>query len=158
MTNNDVLRSLRHALELPPSGLLTFFKTAGAHLPLSRVAAMLKDDDEPGFLVLDDELLARFLDGMVSFYRGQRAPAENAVPPAGPLTNNRILRSLRIAFELRDTDVQACMQAAGREVSKAELGALFRREDHRNYQPCGDQFLRTFIRGLGLWHRARQRP
>lgn len=155
MTNNDVLRSLRHALELAPTGLREFFEAAGERVPLSDVAAMLKEEDEAGFLPLDDELFAAFLDGLVTFHRGRRASDENG--PSGPLTNNRILRSLRIAFELRDTDVQACLKAAGRDVSKAELSALFRREDHRNYQPCGDQFLRNFIRGLGVWHRSRQR-
>jgi uncharacterized protein YehS (DUF1456 family) len=122
---------------------------------------MLKDDDEAGFEPVSDPLLSAFLDGLITARRGAREPkaASEARAPAteqrSRLSNNRILRALRIAFELRDTDIQAFMQAAGREVSKAELGALFRREDHRNYQPCGDQFMRAFLRGLGLAHRAR---
>jgi uncharacterized protein YehS (DUF1456 family) len=156
MTHNDVLRSFRHALELTPSELRAFFEAGGIRVPLGDVAAMLKQDEEAGFLPLEDELFGCFLDGVIAFYRGKRATDERA-PPSGPLTNNRVLRSLRIAFELRDTDVVACMQAAGREVSKAELNALFRREDHRNYQPCGDQFLRTFLRGLGIMYRDSRR-
>jgi uncharacterized protein YehS (DUF1456 family) len=35
-------------------------------------------------------------------------------------------------------------------ISKPELSAMFRAEGHRNYKPCGDQFLRNFIRGLTL--------
>jgi uncharacterized protein YehS (DUF1456 family) len=157
MTNNDFLRSFRYALELDPSTLLSFFARGGLNLPLRSVAAMLKDDAEPGFEALDDARLGRFLDGVIVAYRGPRAPdAPQPKPePARVISNNRILRALRIAFELRDVDIQALMQAAGREVSKAELGALFRREDHRNYQPCGDQFMRSFLRGLGLKHRER---
>jgi uncharacterized protein YehS (DUF1456 family) len=158
MTNNDFLRSFRYALELDPATMQAFFAESGAQLPLARVAAMLKDEGEPGFEALSDDLLSNFLDGVIAAYRGPRATGEAAPKPEGPraVSNNRILRALRIAFELRDTDVQELMQAAGREVSKAELGALFRREDHRNYQPCGDQFMRAFLRGLGL--KRRQRP
>lgn len=156
MNSNDVLRSLRHALELTPAELREYFALSGARLPLEDVAAMLKQEDEPGYLALDDELFSALLEGLIAFHRGKREGGQGAAP-SGPITNNRILRALRIAFELRDSDVQACMRAAGREVSKAELSALFRREDHRNYQACGDQFLRTFVRGLGLVYRRTKR-
>lgn len=159
MTNNDFLRSFRYALELDAGALSSFFAEGGASVPLRRVAAMLKDEGEAGYELLHDDLLGNFLDGLVSTYRGPRAAGEpTAKAEPARISNNRILRALRIAFELRDTDIQAFMQAAGREVSKAELGALFRREDHRNYQPCGDQFMRAFLRGLGLARRRRPEP
>lgn len=155
MDNNDFLRSFRYALELAPSELRTFFARGGLELPLHTVAAMLKDDAEPGFEPLSDAHLGKLLDGVITAYRGP-PKAEQKPERERRRSNNAILRALRIAFELRDTDIQELMQAADREVSKAELGALFRREDHRNYQPCGDQFLRAFLRGLGL--KRRQRP
>lgn len=160
MTNNDFLRSFRYALELDPSTLRAFFAEGGEPLPLWSVAAMLKGDEEAGFEPLSDELLSSFLAGVITAYRGPRPAGEPAQKPevSRGVSNNRILRSLRIAFELRDSDVQELMQMAGREVSKAELGALFRREDHRNYQPCGDQFMRAFLRGLGLKRRQRAMP
>jgi len=167
MTNNDFLRSFRYALELDPGTVQAFFAESGRELSLRNVAAMLKDEDEAGFEALSDELLSGFLDGVIAAYRGHREPGPTEPEGAARepsreaprrLTNNRILRALRIAFELRDTDIQDFMQAAGREVSKAELGALFRREDHRNYQPCGDQFMRAFLRGLGLKRRQRPEP
>ena len=36
----------------------------------------------------------------------------------------------------------------GVEVSNSELSAVMRREGHRNYKPCGDRYLRNFLRGL----------
>lgn len=157
MTNNDFLRSFRYTFELDPSTLRSFFAQGGEELSLRAVAALLKDDEEPGFEVLSDARLGRFLDGLIVAFRGPREPgaAPSKPEPVRPMSNNRILRALRIAFELRDVDIQELMQAAGRDVSKAELGALFRREDHRNYQPCGDQFMRAFLRGLGVRHRER---
>jgi len=153
MTNNDVLRSLRFALELTPADLCAYLREAGADVPLAELAALLKDDGEPGFVALPDALLERLLDGMITSHRGRREGPHAPADAPERLSNNRILRALRIAFALRDTDILAFMDSAGRTVSKAELSALFRRPDHRNYQPCGDQFLRVFLRGLGVWRR-----
>jgi uncharacterized protein YehS (DUF1456 family) len=159
VTNNDVLRSLRYALELDNATLVEYFALADVEMPLTFLASLLKKDDELGFEPLSDELLGRLLDGLIAKLRGPRDPGRAVAPEAaGELTNNRILRSLRIGLGLKDTEVLAIMQLAGVTVSKSELGALFRREDHRNYQPCGDQFLRNFLKGLALWHRRGRKP
>jgi uncharacterized protein YehS (DUF1456 family) len=34
------------------------------------------------------------------------------------------------------------------KVSKSELNALFRNENHEKYVECGDQILRNFLNGL----------
>ncbi len=154
MTNNDVLRSLRFALELDNPALLRFFAEGDVQMSLPTLASLLKNDDEPGFAALPDKLFARFLDGLIATHRGHRESAPGAASATVRITNNHVLRALKIAFELKDVDVIAIMEAAGVPPSKAELSALFRREDHRNYQPCGDQFLRNFLRGLGIWHRS----
>jgi len=154
VTNNDVLRSFRYALELDNTTLVDLFALADVEMPLSFLASLLKKDDEPGFEPMDDELLGRLLDGFIVKERGRREGAEEpARTPAQELTNNRILRSLKIALQLKDDDLVGIMGLAGVRVSHAELSALFRREGHRNYQPCGEQFLRNFLRGLGAWHR-----
>lgn len=156
MTNNDVLRSFRYALELDNAALAGYFALGLADVSLPSLAAFLKKDDEPGFRPMDDDLLGRLFDGFVIAHRGPRSPTSESPRPAA-LTNNRILRAFKIALELKDTDLVGIMDLASVRVSKSELSALFRREDHRNYQPCGDQFLRNFLRGLGLWHRRGRR-
>jgi uncharacterized protein YehS (DUF1456 family) len=158
MTNNDVLRTLRYALELDNRKLLELWAQSGVKLSLRQLASMLKNEDEPGFTPLSDASLGALLDGFVTDLRGARPQTQGSERAPEALTNNRILRALRIGLALKDTDVAAIMSLAGASVSKAELAALFRREDHRNYQPCGNQFLRSFLRGLGIWHRSgRQR-
>ena len=61
------------------------------------------------------------------------------------LTNNDILKKLRVALQLRDDEIIKILKLSDFEVSKTELGALFRNEDHPNYMPCGDQLLRNFL-------------
>ena len=153
-TNNDVLRSLRYALELDNATLLATFAEGDAGISARHLAALLKGENEEGFEPLADALLASLLDGLIARYRGRRDPSSSPRPaPTAPLSNNAILRALRIALELKDADLLSILGLAGVTISKPELSALFRREDHRNYQPCGDQFLRSFLRGLGIWHR-----
>jgi uncharacterized protein YehS (DUF1456 family) len=61
-----------------------------------------------------------------------------------------VLKKLRVAFELKDVDMHRTFEDAGFPVSKPELSALFRQPDHRNFRQCGDEMLRTFLKGLTL--------
>ena len=64
------------------------------------------------------------------------------------LTNNDILKKLRVALAYKDNDIIDVLKLVDFEVSKSELSALFRKEDHEKYMECGDQFLRNFLNGL----------
>ncbi len=70
------------------------------------------------------------------------------------MTNNDILKKLRIALNLRDEDIIEILKLADFDITKTELSALFRREGHRNYQECGDQILRRFLDGLIVKNRG----
>ena len=64
------------------------------------------------------------------------------------MTNNDILKKLRVALKLRDEDIVAILLLVDFRISKSELGAFFRKEDHPKYVECGDQILRNFLNGL----------
>jgi uncharacterized protein YehS (DUF1456 family) len=64
------------------------------------------------------------------------------------MSNNDILKKLRVALQLRDDQIVDILKLVNFNVSKAEIGALFRNEDHPNFKPCGDQILRNFLNGL----------
>jgi uncharacterized protein YehS (DUF1456 family) len=70
------------------------------------------------------------------------------------LTNNDILKKIRIALELRDDDIIGILKLADYTISKGELSAIFRKEGHPNYEPCGDQLLRNFLNGLIIHQRG----
>jgi uncharacterized protein YehS (DUF1456 family) len=73
------------------------------------------------------------------------------------MNNNDILKKLRIALNLKDTDIIEILKLADFEITKPELSALFRSEDHRNYKECGDQILRRFLNGLIIRNRGQNR-
>lgn len=155
MINNDVLRSIRYTLDLSDAKIVAITKLAEHEVEQSDVASYLKKEDEDGFVECSDELLEFFLDGLISFKRGKIEPKpEPAKKPETRLTNNTILKKLRIAFELKEEDLHGILELAGFQVSKPELSALFRKKGHKNYRACGDQLLRNFLKGLALRYRA----
>ncbi|WP_297332202.1 DUF1456 family protein [Flavobacterium sp.] len=64
------------------------------------------------------------------------------------MNNNDIFKKLRVALQLRDDQIVEILQLVDFRISKAELGAFFRNQDHPNYMECGDQVLRNFLNGL----------
>ena len=74
------------------------------------------------------------------------------------LTNNDILKKLRVALQLKDEDVQKILKLADFEISISEINALYQKPDHRNYKECGDQLLRNFLDGLVIYKRGPMPP
>ncbi len=74
------------------------------------------------------------------------------------MTNNDIIKKLRVALQLKNTDIIAILKLVDFEISESELGAIFRAEDHQNYKECGDQLLRNFLNGLIIYKRGPMEP
>lgn len=70
------------------------------------------------------------------------------------MSNNDILKKLRVALELRDDDIIHILSLEDFKISKTELSAFFRTEDHPNFKPLGDQILRKFLNGLVTYKRG----
>ena len=149
MISNDVLRSLRFLLDLSDAHVADIARLSDPHLPVDRadVQAWLKKDDEPGHAPMPDVVLAHFLDGLIVHLRG-RDDSRPPRPVETRVTNNLVLKKLRVAFAMQDLDVAQCFADAGFPVTKPELSALFRAPGHKNYRACGDQMLRNFLKGL----------
>lgn len=149
MIHNDVLRSVRYMLDISDAKVVDIIKLSGMDVAKADVISYLKKDEEEGFVHCPDLVMAHFLDGLVYFKRG-KDDSRPAQPIETPVTNNIILKKLRVAFELKEDDMHAVLKAAEFPVSKPELSALFRKVGHNNYRPCGDQLLRNFLKGLTL--------
>ena len=149
MINNDVLRSIRYMLDLSDQKLIDLAGLADPAFVLHKdeVRAMLLKDEEPGHLACSDAVLAHVLDGLIVHRRGrdERQPPR---PVEKRISNNVVLKKLRVAFELTDVDMHRIFADAGFPVARPELSALFRQAGHRNFRPCGDQLLRNFLKGL----------
>ena len=73
------------------------------------------------------------------------------------LTNNDILKKLRVAHKLRDDDIIKILELVDFKITKGALGDMFRNEDHPGFEEAGDQILRNFLNGL-IIHLRGPRP
>jgi uncharacterized protein YehS (DUF1456 family) len=159
MTNNDIIRRIRYALDLHDTKIVELCRLGGHDLAETSVADLLKKEEEEGYKACSDQIMTSFLDGLIIDRRGckENAPIQAAV--ASPITNNIILKKLRIALELQEDDLLTILKLANATgITKAKMSALFRKEGHKNYKECGNQFLRSFLKGLTLRQRESSRP
>jgi len=147
MTNNDILRRLRYALNINDAKIADAMELAGRHTTADEVINWLKREDEQGYTDMSPALLCRFLDGLIIDKRGPH-PSGKIPVPLEFITTNEILKKLRIALELQTDEMIAIFKRVEFNVTKAELGAFFRRPEHRNFRKCPEQVLRKFIKGL----------
>ena len=71
------------------------------------------------------------------------------------LSNNDILKKLRVALSIRNDDIIEILSLVDFEMSKGALGDLFRNEDHPGFVEAGDQVLRNFLNGLIIYKRGK---
>jgi uncharacterized protein YehS (DUF1456 family) len=137
MINNDVLRAIRYMLDLSDGKVVELIHLADPDFPIDKetVQTYLKKDGESGYVECSNKVVALFLDGLV-FYRRGKDESRPPRPPEKRVTNNVVLKKLRVAFELKDVDMHEILASAGFPVTKPELSALFRQPDHLKRTPA----------------------
>ncbi|NVK25748.1 MAG: DUF1456 family protein [Gammaproteobacteria bacterium] len=154
MTNNDILRRLRYAFNYNDGQMVGIFAHADAKVPQEQITAWLKKDDDERYQSMSDKNLAIFLNGLINKLRGRRDGEQPE--PESKLTNNLILRKLKIALELDSEKILSTLQQANFDLSKHELSAFFRKPSHKHYRECKDQVLRNFLQGLQAQYRSNE--
>ncbi|WP_346992911.1 DUF1456 family protein [Alteromonas gracilis] len=149
MIHNDVLRRLRYALAINDTAAISIFKLVDYDMEMDYLHAVMKKEGEPGYLPCRDKIISLFLDGLIVKNRGKQEGSEPRVLDAGErLSNNEILRKIRIALSYKDDDMIDALKRADFRISKGELSAFFRKPDHRNFKPAGDQVVRNLLQGM----------
>lgn len=156
MTNNDILRRIRYVFDLNDTEMITIFGLADYKVTREQISDWLKKDDDPTFKACNDTQLAIFLNGLINHKRGKKDGPQPE--PEKKLNNNIIFRKLKIALNLKNEEVLEILQLAELRISKHELSAFFRREDHKHHRVCKDQILRNFLKGVQLKYRPAAKP
>jgi len=154
MTNNDILRRIRYIFDFDDSKMIAVFGQADHQVSREQISVWLKKDDDPAYQACSDTQLAIFLNGLINDIRGRKEGAQ--AEPEKRLTNNIILKKLKIALNLQAEDVLEILQLAGFQLSKHELSAFFRKPGHKHYRECKDQILRNFLQGMQLKYRQKK--
>lgn len=151
MRHNDVIKSIRYLLDIDDVEIAEILKLADYNPTRSEITGIFEDDDGEG-PDSSHELMAHFLDGLI-FKRRGKSDKHPPQPIQIPVTNNVVLKKLRVAFKLREEEILKMLSKTGFKINSPELSALFRREDHKNFRPAGDQVVRYFLRGLTMKYR-----
>ena len=123
--------------------MLSIFKLGAYEASQIDLSSWLSREQDPEFVLLEDEKLARFLNGLIIKNRG--AKSAQAPTPEAFLNNNMVLQKLKIALNLQAEKLLALLEEKNVTLSKHELSALFRRAEHKHYRPCSDELLGNFL-------------
>lgn len=165
MDTNDLNRRIRYAFMLDDNRVLELFMLAGYPADLDSVASWRQKPGDDGFADCPADAVNALLNGLIIQKRGPRpdskqqkqsVPVQNRRSVSGLESgqdsalndNNTVLKQLRIAMALRTEEVHKMITDGGGKLGNAEVNALFRKPDSRNYRRCGDQVLRWFLAGV----------
>jgi len=157
MNHNELMRNLRRMLAVNEEGLAEIYALSGNTLEPDALKGRLRQSNEPDYVECEEATVAHLLEAMILHLRGQ-TPGAAAPALQLPLTNNHILKKLRIAYNLKDVDMHALFEDAGQPLGKQQLKSLFRSADNKNYLPCSDKLLRMFLKALAKRARGEIQP
>ncbi len=147
MKTNDILYKIQKALNLSQEEMLEAYKLADYKMEATHLDSLLKRRQEEGSKLCSYEELGVFLDGLVILKRGPNPKKKND-DKVVELTNNLILKKLRIALELKEAETEIIFSLGEAELSKQQLASLFRKEGHKNFKECSDELLMAFLDGM----------
>ncbi|MFS0637765.1 DUF1456 family protein [Mesobacillus foraminis] len=162
MDNNDILIRLRYALEIKNKEMAEIFKLGGVEVSVPEVIQLLtkSEDENEEQIKCNNSMLDSFLNGLIIYKRGMQEPKPGQPDKQEPSStkssnmNNLLLKKVKIAMALTTEEMLDIFENAGIKVTKGELGALLRKEGHKNYKECGDKFARNFLKGLAIKYRG----
>ena len=148
MTNNDTLDRLRATLKLTDAEVLECFTLVGRTLTSEAQAGLGAPVQGEARTLLTDALLADFLDGLIIARRGPNPSSSGSRDAVVELTNNMILKKLRIALNLHAEDMLKLFHIGGKTLANRELSVLFRKPTNKHYKACDDELLNAFLEGV----------
>ena len=146
ISTNEILYRIQKSLKLSMEEMLEAYKLEGYKMDGVHLDALLKRRQEKNFQLCSYEELGVFLDGLVTLKRGASPKKDDA--EVVELTNNLILKKLRIALKLKEAETEIIFGLAEIELTKQQLASLFRKESHKNFKPCSGELLMSFLEGL----------
>ena len=153
INTNEILYRIQQALNLTEKEIIEAYKLEAYNMEVSHLESLLKRRNDKGFMLCSYEELGLFLDGLVTLKRGP-SPKKANDDEVIELTNNLILKKLRIALELKEAQTEIIFGLADVELSKQQLASLFRKEGHKNFKACSDELLIEFLEGLNEFYYA----
>lgn len=140
MKNAELLQSVCNALKLAEEDLGALQALSGFDTAQAPDVSLLQE--------CSNEQLRAVLEGLVLAERGPRDDGKRPEINHKALSNNEVLKKLRIALNLQQEDMLLVFEEGGAKLTEAELGALFRKQGNKHYRACSDELLLQFLDGF----------
>ena len=147
MKINDILYKIQKALSLENKKIIEAYALVEYEMSEERLQNILKKHQDEGYEDATYEELGLFLDGLVILKIGVSSKV-NDEDEVVELTNNLILKKIRVAMELKEVELIILFALAEVNITKRQIGSLFRKEGSKNFKVCSDELLMAFLDGL----------
>jgi len=147
MQINDILFKIKTALSLESKIIQEAYALVEYEMSEERLENILKKHQDKGYVEATFEELGLFLDGLVILKRGSSDKTQDE-DEVVELTNNLILKKIRVAMELKEAELVIVFALAEVTLTKRQIGSLFRKEGGKNFKACSDELLLAFLDGL----------
>jgi uncharacterized protein YehS (DUF1456 family) len=147
MKINDILFKIKTALSLENARLLEAYALLEYEMSKEHLNNILKKHQDKGYEEATYEELGIFLDALVTLKRGPSDKTQDE-DEVVELTNNLILKKIRVAMELKEVELVIIFALAEVTLTKRQIGSLFRKEGCKNFKACSDELLMAFLDGL----------
>jgi len=151
MITNDTIFKIKTALKLSNSAIVKIYELADFPMSESKLNKILKKQQDKEFKPCEYDELGAFFDGLILFKRGPSSKKKNS-DEIIELTNNLMLKKLRIALELKEAETEIIFSLGEAELTKQQLASLFRKESHKNFKLCSDELFIAFLDGLNEFY------
>jgi len=147
MKNNELLQSICNALELAEEDLGALLALCGHAIdPQSDPKSELKQQSL--LQECSNMQLRCALEGLIIAERGPRSDGKPPEINDEVLSNNEVLKKLRIALNMQEEDMLLVFEEGGATLTPGELSALFRKQSNKHFRTCSDELLLQFLAGF----------
>ena len=90
MTNNDIFKKLRVALQLRDDQIVEILELVDFRISKGEIGNIFRNEDHPKYVDCGDQILRNFLNGLVIYLRGTKENPKNPLAVIKSHTENKI--------------------------------------------------------------------
>ncbi|WP_339886890.1 DUF1456 family protein [uncultured Flavobacterium sp.] len=131
MTNNDIFKKLRVALQLRDEQIVEILELVDFRISKGELGNVFRKDDHPSYMECGDQLLRNFLNGLVIQLRGTKEDPKNASDELYKIANSKI--DLETGEKLVTTNKPAAKKPYTKDFPKKKFGDKPKFDDKPKY-------------------------
>lgn len=124
MTNNDIFKKLRVALQLRDDQIVEILELVDFRISKGEIGNFFRNEDHPKYMECQDQILRNFLNGLVIYLRGTKENPKNPrevlahVESTKKPAEKQQVKDLKSSIKPKNSAVKSDMKKTGRPAAK----------------------------------------